>query len=213
MGSMPSTMGLGLGSFVALWVLMVAAMMLPSVAPFAALYTRTFTDHWGVRLAAFAAGYLVVWSLAAVPAYWLAWIVDHLASGHPAVATGLGVAIFAGCGIYQLSPLKQRCLIRCRSTLGLLLQYGSLRGRARDLRAGLTHGAYCLACCWALMAVLIALGFMNLVAMVVLTAIVLIEKTPRWGHRAGQAAGLAALLLGVLVLFQPGLAPGLHLGG
>jgi hypothetical protein len=74
MGSMPGTMGLGAGSFGAIWALMMAAMMLPSAAPFASLYSRSFTDGRGSRLAAFASGYLIVWTLAALPAYGLAWL-------------------------------------------------------------------------------------------------------------------------------------------
>jgi predicted metal-binding membrane protein len=210
MGSMPGTMGLGAGSFGAVWALMMAAMMLPAVAPFASLYSRTFTGGRGSRLAAFASGYLIVWALAALPAYGLAWLAGRLAGGHPAAATVLAVAIFAACGAYQLTPLKDRCLARCRSPLGFMLKLGAYRGRTRDLRAGLYHGAFCLACCWALMAVLVAFGLMNVIAMVVLAGAVLAEKTWAWGVRFSRALGIAALALAVAVIFEPGLAPGLH---
>lgn len=97
----------------------------------------------------------------------------------------LAVTIFAACGVYQLTPLKDRCLARCRAPHGFLLKLGAYRGRTRDLRAGLYHGAFCLACCWALMALLIAFGLMNVIAMVVLAGAVLIEKTwARNGHLA-----------------------------
>jgi len=210
MAPMPGTMGLGVGSFVAVWVLMMAAMMLPSVTPFASLYTRTFAEHRGVRLAAFATGYLVIWGLAAVPAYWLAWASDRLAGAHASAATALAVVIFAACGIYQLTPVKNRCLARCRSPLGLVLKFGSYKGPTRDLRVGLYHGAFCLACCWALMALLVAFGLMNLLAMVVLAAVVLVEKTFARGQGFSRALGVAALVLAVIVIFQPRLAPGLH---
>ena len=213
MGPMPGTMGLGIGSFVAVWALMMAAMMLPSVTPFASLYARTFTDQRGRRLSALAIGYLLVWSLAAIPAYGLAWLTDRLVAGHPTGATALAVAIFAACGIYQLTPLKDRCLARCRSPLGFVLKFGSYRGRSRDLRVGLYHGAFCLACCWGLMALLVAFGLMNLAAMVVLAAIVVVEKTGPWGHRFSRALGIVALVLAVLVVFQPHLAPGLQPAG
>lgn len=81
MGPMPGTMGLGAGSFVGVWALMMAAMMLPSMAPFASLYTRSFGPERGQRLAAFASGYLVVWTVAALPAYGVAWLADRLV-GH-----------------------------------------------------------------------------------------------------------------------------------
>jgi predicted metal-binding membrane protein len=210
MGSMPGTMGLGAGSFAAVWALMMAAMMLPSVAPFASLYSRTFTGAHGARLAAFASGYLIVWTLAALPAYGLARLADRLAGGHPAAATAAAVAIFAACGAYQLTPVKERCLARCRSPLGFMLKLGAYRGRTRDLRAGLYHGTFCLACCWALMALLVAFGLMNVIAMVVLAGAVLTEKTWARGARFSRALGIAALALAIAVIFEPGLAPGLH---
>jgi predicted metal-binding membrane protein len=210
MGSMPGTMGLGVGSFVAVWALMMSAMMLPSVAPFASLYVRTFGDTGGWRLAGFASGYLIVWTLAALPAYGLAWLADRLAQAHPTAATTLAVAIFAAFGVYQLTPLKDRCLARCRSPLGFVLKLGGYKGRTRDLRVGLYHGAFCLACCWALMALLVAFGLMNVIAMVVLAVAVLVEKTWAWGPAFARGLGIAALVLAVLVVFEPGLAPGLH---
>ena len=133
---------------------------------------------------------------------------------HPAAATVLAVAIFAACGAYQLTPLKDRCLARCRSPLGFVLKLGGYRGRTRDLRVGLYHGAFCLACCWALMALLVAFGLMNVIAMVVLAGAVLVEKTWIWGLRFSRVLGVAALVLAVAVVFEPGLAPGLqHVAG
>jgi predicted metal-binding membrane protein len=210
MGSMPGTMGLGVGSFLALWALMMTAMMLPSVAPFASLYTRSFGDDRGTRLAAFASGYLIVWTLAGLPAYGLAWLASRLVGDHPTAATVLAVGIFVACGAYQLTPLKDRCLAYCRSPLGFVLKYGAYRGRSRDLKVGLHHGAFCLACCWGLMALLVAFGLMNLLAMVVLAGAVLVEKTWTWGPRFSRALGVAALALAIAVVFEPGLAPGLH---
>lgn len=206
---MPGTMGLGAGSFAAVWTLMMSAMMLPSVAPFASLYVRTLGDRHSLRLTGFASGYLIVWALAALPAYGLASFA-RLANDHPAAATGLAVAIYAACGAYQLTPLKDRCLAHCRSPLGFVLKLGGYRGRARDLRAGLYHGALCLACCWALTALLIAFGLMNVIAMVVLAAAVLVEKTWARGPLFARGLGIAALVLAVVVAFDPGLAPGLH---
>jgi len=192
------------------WSLMMAAMMLPSVTPFASLYSRTFTADRATRTTALAVGYLAAWSIAALPAYGLAWLADRALAGHPDAATALAVTIFASCGVYQLTPVKDRCLARCRSPLGFVLHLGSYRGRARDLRAGLYHGAFCLACCWALMALLVAFGLMNVVAMVALAAVVLMEKAGPSGRRFSQALGVASLVLAVLVVFNPHLAPGLE---
>jgi len=217
MGSMPGTMGLAFGSFLAVWTLMMTAMMLPSVAPFASLYTRTFREHRAVRLTVFASGYLVVWAAAALPAYGLAAVADGFVDDNQTAATALAAVIFLACGVYQLTPFKDRCLAHCRSPLGFTLKYAAYRGRTRDLRVGMHHGAFCLGCCWALMALLVVFGLMNVLAMIVLAAVVLVEKTSAWGMQFGRALGVVALVLAVLVIFLPGIAPGLdhvvHGGG
>lgn len=210
MGSMPGTMGLGFGAFIVLWALMMTAMMLPTIAPFAALYVRTFTDHRGTRTALLAGGYLTVWTAAAVPAYAFAWLAERLVTGRPLAATVLAAGIFTVCGIYQLTPLKDRCLAHCRSPLGFVLAYGGYRGRWRDLRVGAQHGGFCLGCCWALMAVLVAVGLMNLVAMVILVAAVLTEKYWAWAALFPRFLGAVALTLAVAVIYRPELAAGLH---
>jgi predicted metal-binding membrane protein len=210
MAGMAGTMGLGLALFVPVWTLMMAAMMLPSVAPTASLYARTFRENRTVRTAGLVAGYLAVWAVAGIPAYGLAWLAGWLTGKHPSAAHIMAVAVFAVCGIYQLSSLKDRCLAHCRSPLGLLLHYGSYRGRSRDLRVGVHHGAFCLGCCWALMVILIAVGVMNVVAMIGLAALVLVEKAWRRGPAAGRVAGAAVLALAVATIWLPWLAPGLH---
>jgi predicted metal-binding membrane protein len=161
-------------------------------------------------MAGLVAGYLAVWAAAGLPAYGVAWLAGWLAGAHPGAAHGLAVGIFAVCGVYQLTGLKDRCLAHCRSPIALLLHYGSYRGRLRDLRAGAHHGGYCLGCCWSLMAILIAVGVMNIAAMVALAAVVLIEKTWSRGPLAGRVAGVAALALAVATIWFPWLAPGLH---
>jgi predicted metal-binding membrane protein len=210
MAGMTGTMGLGLAAFVAIWTLMMAAMMLPSVTPTASLYVRTFRDNRAVRIAGLVVGYLAVWAAAGLPAYGLAWLTGRLTGMHPGAAHILAVAVFAAAGLYQLTPLKDRCLAHCRSPLGLLLHYGSYRGKTRDLRVGVHHGGYCLGCCWALMVILIAVGVMNIAAMVGLAALILIEKVWRWGPLASRLAGIALLALAVATIWLPWLAPGLH---
>ncbi len=210
MSGMTGTMGLDLLLFIPVWTLMMAAMMLPSVAPTASLYARATGGHRTARFPGLVFGYLAVWAAAGLPAYGLARLAGWLVGQHPAVAHGLAVAVFAGCGIYQLSGLKDRCLTRCRSPLSLLMHYGSYRGRFRSLRVGVHHGAYCLGCCWALMAVLIAVGVMNVPAMVGLAAFILAEKIWARGPAAGRLAGLALLGLAVATIWIPGLAPALH---
>jgi len=210
MAGMTGTMGLGLAAFVPVWTLMMAAMMLPSVTPTATLYAKTMQRNRAVRIAGLVAGYLAVWAAAGLPAYGLAWLTGWLTGRHPSAAHVMAVAVFAVCGIYQLSSLKDRCLAHCRSPLGLLLHYGTYRGRLRDLRVGAHHGGYCLGCCWALMVILIAVGVMNVAAMVVLAAVVLTEKISPRGPAISRLAGAAALALAVAIIWLPWLAPGLH---
>jgi predicted metal-binding membrane protein len=210
MAGMTGTMGLGLPRFVGMWTLMMAAMMLPSVAPVASMYQRSIRSHRALRLAGFTGGYLLAWAGAGVPAFLLTALVAQLVNDHPAWATVVAVAVFASCGVYQLTPLKSRCLKHCRSPLSLLLHYGAYRGALRDVRVGAHHGAYCLGCCWSLMALFVVLGVMNLAAMVVLAAVVLAEKLWIHGELLARVVGVAALALAVAVIWVPELAPGLH---
>jgi hypothetical protein len=156
-----------------------------AVAPMASMYQRSVRSYRVLRLAGFAAGYLLAWAGAGIPAFLLTALVARLVDDHPAWATAAAVVVFAACGVYQLTPLKSRCLKHCRSPLSLLLHYGAYRGALRDVRAGAHHGAYCLGCCWSLMALFVVVGVMNLVAMVVLAVVVLVEKL--WMHgRCGR---------------------------
>ena len=131
MAGMTGTMGLGLVVFVAVWTLMMAAMMLPSVAPVASLYARDRARATGRRGSPrLVAGYLAVWAAAGVPAFGLAWLAGWLTGQHPGAAHVLRPwRSSRSCGAYQFSPLKDRCLAHCRSPLGLLMHYGSYRGR------------------------------------------------------------------------------------
>ncbi|MFW2334769.1 DUF2182 domain-containing protein [Ilumatobacter sp.] len=213
MGAMPGTMGMGLLSFVVMWGLMMAAMMLPSVAPFVLSYRATLVDHRAARLTALALGYLLIWSAVGVLAYVVADWFGALASDRPNAAQGVAVATFALVGLFQLTPLKFRCLSHCRSPLGHLLHYLGFTGRFRDVRAGASHGWFCLGCCWALMLLMIAFGVMNVGAMVGLAAVIAIEKLWRHGETFARVVGVACLVFAVVVLFEPGLAPGLDPDG
>lgn len=209
---MPATMGLAAPAFLGVWVLMMAAMMLPAVAPVAALYLRIITTRRAVRTGAFVAGYLLVWAAAGVPAYALAWGAGRLAAGQPRLAQVLAAATFVVVAVYQVTPLKDVCLRSCRSPLGLFLHYAGLTGRLRDLRVGVRHGLYCLGCCWALFVALMAVGLMNLLAMATLSVVVALEKL--WGHGVGvsRAVAVGALAVAVLLAVRPELAQALWTG-
>ena len=200
-----------LGWFVGVWTVMMAAMMLPSLAPTVALYAR-MTRRPGIdRALSFTSGYLLVWGAAGVLAYGvfelakrafgsqLAW---HSA-GRPFAAAVLAVA-----ALYELTPLKDACLGKCRSPLGYLL--GRWRdGRLGALAMGSGHAGWCLGCCWMLMAALFALGIMSLAWMAFVAALIALEKTLPWRRVAtwGTAAILAVLAVGVLA--APGSVPAL----
>ena len=213
MGGMPGTMGMDLLAFIAMWGLMMTAMMLPSAAPFATLYWRTFQSDRVMHAVQFVGGYLLVWTLVGVPAFGLAWLAGEAARAEPAVGTALAVTVFAVAGLYQLTSLKYRCLSHCRTPLGDMIHYANYRGPLRDLRIGAHHGLFCFSCCWSLMALMAAFGFMNLWAMVALAAIVAIEKLWSRGEAFGRLTGAVAIALAVAVIFEPRLAPGLAGGG
>jgi predicted metal-binding membrane protein len=208
MGAMSGDMDLGLSAFLIAWTLMMAAMMLPSVAPVASLYARSIVQHRSRRLILFTTGYLLVWAAAGLGAYALGAVIARLAADDPAIWTVAGVGAYLACGIYQLSPLKYRCLRHCRSPLSLFLHYSSYQGPLRDLRVGIHHGAHCLACCWGLMVVLLALGAMSVVPMVVLAAVVLTEKVWSRGEAFSRLVGVGCLVLAVATIRYPTLAPG-----
>jgi predicted metal-binding membrane protein len=207
-GAMAGNMGLELPAFLVAWTVMMAAMMLPSVAPVASLYSRSISEHRARRLTVFTAGYLVVWASAGVLAFALGALIAGQAAMDPAFGTAAGVGAFLACGLYQLSPLKYRCLEHCRSPLSLFFTYSSYQGPFRDLRVGAHHGAYCLGCCWSLMVVLLALGAMSVVPMLILAAVVITEKLWSKGEGFSRLVGVASLALAFATIWLPVLAAG-----
>jgi predicted metal-binding membrane protein len=215
MGNGPGTMGLPLLPFLGLWVVMMAAMMLPSVAPVAVLWTRLISGASAgigraVRMSLFLSGYLVVWAAFGAVAFAALTGSARLLTASPAAAKWLGVAIFISAGVYQLTPWKDWCLRHCRSPIGALMYYVGFRGPGRDVRVGLHHGATCAGCCWGLMIVLIAVGVMNVAVMAALGVVIFAEKLWRYGKPFGKAVGAVLVSVGVLAIWFPWLLPGLH---
>jgi predicted metal-binding membrane protein len=218
MGNGPGTMGLALLPFLGLWVAMMAAMMLPSVAPVAVLWTRLITGvsagfARAMRMSLFIGGYLLAWAACGAAAFAVLTGTGRLLAASPTAARWLGVGIFAAAGLYQFTRWKSWCLRRCRSPVGALVYYAGFKGRSRDVRVGLHHGATCIGCCWGLMILLIAVGVMNVPAMAALTAVIFVEKLWRYGRPFGQAVGIALLATGILAIWFPWLLPGLHAPG
>jgi predicted metal-binding membrane protein len=215
MGVGAGTMGLSLAAFLAVWLVMMAAMMFPSVAPMAVVWIRSVaarptTRERVVGIASFLAGYLLAWEAFGVAVYAVLVGAGRLAEGAPDAARWAGVAIFAVAGVYQLTPLKGACLRHCRTPVGSLFHYASYKGSARDLRVGMHHGVYCVGCCWGLMIVLVAVGAMNAPAMVLLAGVILIEKVWRHGPAFSRSVGVLLLVVAALVPFIPALLPGLR---
>ncbi|HEY7966092.1 MAG TPA: DUF2182 domain-containing protein [Solirubrobacteraceae bacterium] len=200
-----------LGWFVGVWTVMMAAMMFPAVAPTVSLYAR-LTHRRGLdRPLLFSAAYLLVWGAAGVLAY-AVYRVGRAALG-PQLAWHAGGRWLAGAvlvlaAVYEFTPLKNICLQKCRSPLGFLL--GSWRdGRRGALAMGGRHAAWCVGCCWALMAALFALGVMSLVWMAFVAALITLEKTLPWRRVATWGTAAALLALAVLLLAAPEQVPGL----
>ena len=202
MGAMTAMQtSMSLGAFVVAWVAMMAAMMAPAVLPVVRLYARAAAKGRAAPTGFFLFGYLAVWSAVAGPAY-LAWraLEAPLADGRPWVARLAGLTFLAA-AVWQLTPLKTVCLRHCRSPLGFFLRFGAQVGRpVGAARMGAAHGAFCFGCCWAIFAVLVVLGTMNLAWMVALTALIVLEKTAPRGELIATAAGVAFALVGVLLL-------------
>ncbi len=213
MGGMAASPGPDLGAlgwFVGVWIVMMAAMMLPAVSPTVALYARMTRERGLARPLTFASGYLVVWGAAGVAAYGLFALGKHVLGADLAWHSGgrwLAGGLLAAAALYELTPLKDVCLGKCRSPFGFLM--GSWRDGARGaLGMGAKHGAWCLGCCWALMVALFALGVMSLVWMAVVAALITVEKVLPWRRVAVWATTAILLALAVGVLAAPGSIPG-----
>jgi predicted metal-binding membrane protein len=216
MGAIPGTMGLSLAAFLPIWLVMMTAMMFPSVAPMAIVWIRSVSARATTRervagVASFLGGYLLAWATFGAAVYAVLLGAGRLAEDAAATTRWVGAAIFALAGVYQLTPLKRACLRHCRTPVGSLFHYASYRGFARDLRVGAHHGLYCVGCCWGLMIVLVAVGAMNVPVMVSLAGVILIEKLWRYGAAFSKATGVLLLVIACLAPFTPSLLPGLRM--
>ena len=202
------TMGGSWPLFAATWVAMMVAMMFPAAAPMVLLYGRMRRND-PTSVALFTAAYIALWFAFGAVAYLLSAGVESLASGSDWVAmnwarVGGGLLVLAG--VYQLTPLKDVCLRHCRSPLAFVMSHWR-DGRAGAVRMGLTHGMYCMGCCWLLFLVLIPLGVMNVAAMAAVAVLVFVEKVAPWGRPASLVAAPVLIVAGVAVILGPELLP------
>jgi pentapeptide MXKDX repeat protein len=215
-GTDPGTLGFFLG----VWVVMMAGMMFPSIAPMVVMHVRI---QEGRRdrgqpvpigaTALFVAGYLVTWTVAGLVGFGLfqlgkALTGDVFAWDNAGPYLAGGVILMAA--VYQLTPLKDVCLRHCRSPFMFLMTRWRT-GRIGALRMGLVHGGWCVGCCWALMAALFALGVMSIGWMAFIAALIAIEKLLPWKALANRGIAILLLALGLGVAFTPASVPGLTL--
>jgi predicted metal-binding membrane protein len=204
--------GLGsLGWFLAVWVVMMAAMMFPSAAPTIALYTRATRSTSPAAPWLFAGGYLLTWTAAGLVAYAvgaLATAVFGSVLGWDRAGQDLAAGTVVVAALYEITPLKDVCLSKCRSPLGSFL--GSWRGGLTGaVKMGVRNGAWCVGCCWALMASLFALGVMSVTWMAFVAGIIAIEKTVPWRRAVTYPTAALLFFLGAVLLVAPDALPGL----
>ena len=213
----PGTEPGSLWFWVSSWVVMMAAMMFPSIAPMVLMHRRIQLGKRDRGEAAtgatsvFIGGYLLSWSAAGLVGYVVLWAGHEWSPGFlgwdsagPYVAGG---AILVA-GLYQLTPFKNVCLTKCRSPFEFLLTAWR-PGRIGALRMGVEHGAWCVGCCWALMLALIALGVMSVGWMIFIAALIALEKLLPWKIVANRSIAALLIVLGLGVAFAPEHVPGL----
>jgi len=190
----------------AMWMLMIPAMMLPVVTPVVQAHATASRHHGGedalARSGAFVAGYLAVWvpyGVLAAAAQWALHAAALLAPTRWRPAALLTAVLLLVAGGFQLAPLKHACLERCRTPLGFLLTEWRPRWRGA-LVMGARHGGTCVLCCWAIMALMLVTGAMNLVWMAALTLLALAEQLAPFGHRLARAVGIVMLGWGAWML-------------
>jgi predicted metal-binding membrane protein len=218
MASMDAGPGTALGAlgwFLGIWVVMMAAMMFPSLAPTTALYMTMTRRHGLSRPLLFTAAYLFVWGAAGLVAYGLFELGTQLfgsALAWDSAGRWFAGGVLAVAALYELTPLKNVCLSKCRTPVGFLL--GSWRdGRLGSMQMGSRHATWCLGCCWALMAALFALGVMSLVWMAFVAALIALEKTLPWHRIATWGTAAILLVLAIAVVAVPRSVPGLVVPG
>lgn len=202
--------------FLLAWQVMTIAMMLPGSLPLLRFFRQANVANNGgwPATAAFLAGYLAVWTAFALAALLGDALLHQLVHAWPWLAerTWLIAGLtLVGAGVFQFTPVKERCLAQCRSPFAFFVRHYR-RGIDGAWRLGVHHGRFCLGCCWALMLVMVALGIGSLAWMVALSGVMLLERTALRGRHLTPAAGGVLIAWGLLVLLQPAWLPALFMG-
>lgn len=203
----------GFGLFLVMWVVMVAAMMLPTAWPVVSAF-----DRWRVResrpaalTAVFVGGYVAIWSACGVAAYGVLTLADALVPDGDDGVIRFGAVLLVGAGAYQFTSLKRACLTHCRSPLAVIAEHATTlrQGFRGPFLVGTKHGRYCIGCCWSLMVVLVLLGMMSVVWMGLLATVMLAEKVAPWGASLSRGAGAALVAGGAFLFVWPSQLPAL----
>lgn len=194
---------------IAMWWVMMIAMMTPSAAPTILLYARVHRHALAQgqiqdKLAptgAFAAGYILIWLGFSIAAAALHWVLERseIVSGMGSQSRWLSGGVLFAAGVYQFSPLKTACLSHCRAPAVFLSRHWRPHALGA-LRLGAMHGGFCVGCCWMLMALLFVGGAMNLVWIAALSVLVLVEKLMSRGQWVGRGAGLVVIAWGIATI-------------
>ena len=195
------------GLRLAMWAVMMVAMMVPTAAPmtlmYAAVARKAAAQHDPLApTSVFITGYIVMWTIFSLLATTAQLALDHAALLSPmmvSTSAGFGATLLIAAGIYQLTPLKNACLRNCRTPARFLSRYWR-SGNLGAFRTGLRLGAYCVGCCWILMGLLFVGGVMNLLWIAAIAIFILLEKTLPFGEVSGRIAGVAMILVGGLSL-------------
>ena len=184
-----------------MWSVMMVAMMVPSTSPMVTMYARAVRARGAnarLKIAMFVAGYIVAWTIFSVAATLIQVLLQRTAliSANLAVTPVAGGVILMAAGFYQVTPLKQACLRRCRSPLGFFMTEWR-EGPRGAFTMGLKHGLFCVGCCWMLMGLLFAAGVMNLLWVALIAIFVLLEKVLPWERLVANAAALALIGTGI----------------
>ncbi len=190
-----------------MWAVMMVGMMVPSATPMALIYAAVArkAQRQGASVAptfVFVAGYVAVWTLFSLFATLAQWGLERLALLSPMMVTtspAFGGALLVAAGLYQLTPAKDACLRHCRSPAQFFASHWR-PGLVGAFRLGVTHGVFCLGCCWLLMALLFFGGVMNLLWIAAITTFVLLEKLLPSGHALGRATGVGLVIMGGLIV-------------
>jgi predicted metal-binding membrane protein len=203
---------LRIGAFLAVWVVMLGAMMLPTVVPLARLFSGVSAraPHPSTARAGLYAGYLAVWTAFAPIALFADAGLHLLVHSWPWLEAHEGLILGSAlllAGAFQFSPLKNACLTACRNPASFLWQHYR-RGFGGAVELGARHGVSCVGCCWALMLVMFATGVGGLAWMLAITAVMVAEKATRWGARLVVPIGVVLLVAGLVLSGMALLAPG-----